>query len=354
MSSGSRTTIAPMLLAGDVGGTKTLLGLFSTGTPRPLATHTASFRTLDFPDLAALSREFLRQVGGDAARLDAACFGVAGPVKDRKATLTNVPWEVDADAISRQLPVPLADVINDLEALAWCVPVLEASEVGVLSAGAPDPNGGAALIAAGTGLGVALLPKLNGRYLPVPSEGGHADFAPRSDAEDRLRRALTREFGRAEIEHVLSGPGLFNIHRFMYPHTCEDLARGSGPGEMPALISQAALGGHCEPCRASLDMFVSAYGACAGNLALTALSTGGIFLGGGIAPRILPALRWPSFLESFFAKAPMEHLVRRTPVTVILNPSAGLIGAATCAMDALTRSGAPARPAPGPASPAVP
>jgi glucokinase len=168
--------------------------------------------------------------------------------------------------------------------------------------------------------------------MPAPSEGGHADFAARNDAEERLRRALTSEFGRAEIEQVLSGPGLFNIQRFVYPHTCADISGSTGPEDMPALISQAALEGRCPDCRASLEMFISAYGACAGNLALTALSTGGMFLGGGIAPRILPAFRWPVFLESFFAKAPLEHVVRRIPVAVILNPMAGLIGAATFAM----------------------
>lgn len=333
MSSRSRTTIALMLLAGDVGGTKTLVGLFSRGQPRPAAVHTASFRTLDFPDLASLSHEFLRQAHVAATDLEAACFGVAGPVKNRRARLTNVPWEVDADAICRQLPVARADVINDLEALAWCVPVLEASETAVLWQGDPDPNGGAALMAAGTGLGVALLPKVAGRFVPVASEGGHADFAARTDDEEKLRRALTQEFGRAEIEQVLSGPGLFNIHRFVHPHICADLSDAVEQDAMPALISHAALEGRCDQCRASLEMFVSAYGACAGNLALTALSTGGMLLGGGIAPRILPALRWPVFLESFFAKAPLDRMVRRTPVAVILNPMAGLIGAATFAME---------------------
>lgn len=332
MSSRSRTTIAWMLLAGDVGGTKTLVGLFSRGLPRPAAVHTASFRTLDFPDLASLSQAFLREARVDAGTLEGACFGVAGPVKDRRAKMTNVPWDVDADAIARQLPVPRTDVINDLEALAWCVPVLEPSELDVLSPVDPDPNGGAALIAAGTGLGIALLPKVAGRFVPVASEGGHADFAARTDDETTLQRALTREFGRAELEQVLSGPGLVNIHRFVHPHNCADVSRASGPAELPALISHAALEGSCADCRATLEMFVSAYGACAGNLALTALSTGGIFLGGGIAPHVLPALRWPAFLESFFAKAPMEGVVRRTPVSVILNPAAGLMGAAVFAM----------------------
>jgi glucokinase len=332
MSSGSRITIALMLLAGDVGATKTLLGLFSHGGPRPVAVHTASFRTLDFPDLTSLSLEFLRQADAGAKTLTAACFGVAGPVKDRRAAMTNVPWDVDADAMRDPLHARQIDLINDLEALAWCVPVLEPSEIEVLWRGERDPDGGAALIAAGSGLGTALLPKVDGRFVPQPSEGGHADFAARNDAEETLRRGLTSAFGRAEIEQVLSGPGLFNIHRFVHPHMCADLEGAKDQFEIPARISQAALEGRCGRCRASLEMFVSAYGACAGNLALTALTTGGIFVGGGIAPKILPALRWPAFLEAFFAKAPLDDVVRRIPVSVILNPMAGLIGAATFAM----------------------
>jgi glucokinase len=321
-----------MLLAGDLGATKTLMGVFSRARPRPVALHTASFRTLDFPDLISLSLEFLRQANVDVRTLTGACYGVAGPIKDRHATLTNVPWDVDADAMCRPLHVARTDLLNDLEALAWCVPVLEPSEIEVLSRGDRDPHGGAALIAAGTGLGTALLPKVNGRLVPVASEGGHADFAARTEEEDQLRRGLTRTFGRAEIEQVLSGPGLFNIHRFVYPHGCPALEGVTDQLAIPALISKAALDGSCDRCRASLEMFVSAYGACAGNLALTAMSTGGLFVGGGIAPRILPALRWPFFLESFFAKTPLDAVVRRIPVSVILNPMAGLIGAATFAM----------------------
>ena len=332
MSSRSRTTIALMLLAGDVGGTKTLMGLFSPARPRPAVVRTASFRTLDFPDLTSLSLEFLRQMDVSAPDLTGACFGVAGPVKDGRATLTNVPWSVDAEAMRGPLRVKRTDLLNDLEALAWGVPLAEPSELDLLSRGTRDPNGGAALIAAGTGLGVALLPKVNGRFVPVPSEGGHADFAARTEKEDQLRRALNAAFGRAEIEQVLSGPGLLNIHRFVHPHTCADVDQAKDPSEVPALISKAALEGRCEHCRASLEMFVSAYGACAGNLALTALATGGLFVGGGIAPKILPALHWPVFLESFFAKAPLDAVVRRIPVSVILNPLAGLIGAATFAM----------------------
>src|SRR4051812_33804780 len=166
MSSRSRTTIALMLLAGDVGGTKTLVGLFQRDNARAASVHTSSFRTLDFPDLTSLLRDFLGQARVDASTIEAACFGVAGPVEHQRAKLTNVPWEVDAGDIRRQLGIRRSDVINDLQALAWCVPVLEPSEVEIVWEGAADPAGGAALIAAGTGLGVALLPKVAGAFAP--------------------------------------------------------------------------------------------------------------------------------------------------------------------------------------------
>ena len=334
-----------MLLAGDVGATKTLIGLFAGGNDRPRAVHIESFRTLDFSDLAALVSEFLRRSGREAREIDGACFGVAGPVNDGRARLTNVPWIVDGEALCRQLPIGHTDVINDLEALAWSVAVLEPAEIEILSEGEPDSAGSAALIAAGTGLGVALLPRADGRFVPTPSEGGHVDFAPRTEREEVLRAALTREFGRADLEQVLSGPGLANIYRLVYSHECAATkghqqepraARGEGPprlmdADLPAVISRSALEGHCLECRRTLELFVSMYGAAAGNLALTALATGGIFVGGGIAPRILEALHWPVFLESFWSKAPLDRLMRRIPVKVILNPEAGLLGAATFA-----------------------
>ena len=320
-----------MLLAGDVGGTKTLIGLFAGGAPRPKAVQTESYRTQEFGDLTSLVSAFLRMCGSEAREIDGACFGVAGPVKDGCARLTNVPWMVDAEAICRQLSVPRTDVINDLEALAWSVPVLQGSEIDTLSEGEADVAGGVALIAAGTGLGMALLPKVAGRLVPAPSEGGHADFAARTKAEGILQEALTREFGRADLERVLSGPGLVNIYRYVYPHQCASVSTTAEAEELPALIADAALRDRCPECRRSLELFVSVYGAAAGNLALTALATGGLFLGGGIAPRIIEALHWPVFLEAFRSKAPLDALMRKIPVRVILNPEAGLVGAAAFA-----------------------
>jgi glucokinase len=320
-----------MLLAGDVGGTKTAMGLFSRGALRPEPHQIRSYRTTAFPNLGAVSRQFLSDIGSSPSDIEAASFGVAGPVDGARAELTNVPWVVDVEQLRRELSIPRAHLLNDLEALAWSVPVLTADEIEVLREGEEDPSGNAALIAAGTGLGVALLPNVGGRLVPRASEGGHADFAARTADEQALHHGLVRKYGRAEIEGVVSGPGLINIHRMLCSHQCETLTPFPPDHDLPAAISRAALEAHCPSCVKTLKVFVSAYGAAAGNLALTALSTRGIYLGGGIAPRILPAMRWPDFLDAFLAKAPMDALIARVPVRVILNDDAGLVGAATYA-----------------------
>ena len=320
-----------MLLAGDIGGTKTFMGLFARAALRPDVIDVRAYRTLDYADLGALSSRFLRDAGVSARDVEAASFGVAGPVRKGRAQLTNVPWLVDAEAVCRDLPIPRAHLLNDLEALAWSVPVLESDEVAVLREGEADPTGNAALIAAGTGLGIALLTNVQGRLVPRASEGGHADFAARNADEQALHNALALEYGRTDIERVVSGPGLANIHRILSDHQCATLTPLPPPTGLPAAISRAALEAGCPACIRTLEIFVSAYGAAAGNLALTVLSTAGLYLGGGIAPRILPALRWPMFTDAFLAKSPMDSLIDRIPVRIILNPEAGLLGAATYA-----------------------
>ena len=320
-----------MLLAGDVGGTKIFLGLFSRNGARPKAIEIRSYRTLDFPDLGAVSLHFLRETSTAPHDIEAAVFGVAGPITGTRAHLTNVPWIVDLDALRRDVAIPRAHLLNDLEALAWSVPVLTSDEIEVVHEGRPDAGGNVALIAAGTGLGIALLPNVDGRLVPRASEGGHVDFAPRNADEHALAESLNRDYGRVDIERVVSGPGLANIHRILHPHQCGTLTPMPPSHDLPAAISRAALEAGCPSCIRSLECFVSAYGASAGNLALTVLATGGVYLGGGIAPRILPALRWPCFLRSFLDKSPMDALISRVPVKVILNPRAGLLGAAAYA-----------------------
>jgi glucokinase len=320
-----------MLLAGDVGGTKTFLGLFARTASRPEPIEIHSYRTLDFEDLGAMLLQFIHETSTRPADIEVASIGVAGPVTGRRAQLTNVPWVVDLDTLRGEVAISRGFLLNDLEALAWSVPVLEPDEIEVLHEGERDPHGNVALIAAGTGLGIALLPNVGGRLAPRASEGGHVDFAPRNSDEQALFEALVREFGRVDVERIVSGPGLAHIHRILHPHHCATLTPAVSVDDQPAAITRAALEQGCPSCTRTLEVFVSAYGASAGNLALTVLATGGLYLGGGIAPRILPALRWPVFMQSFLAKSPMDALISRIPVKVILNPRAGLLGAATYA-----------------------
>jgi glucokinase len=319
-----------MLLAGDIGGTSTRLGLFDTSLPRPSRRAFRAFTTLDYPDLPTMIAAFLREQSLDGGAIDRACFGVAGPVLDDAAELTNVPWRVDAASVAAAFRLKRVHLLNDLKAMAYSVPVLDEAELSTLQQGEADPRGNVCLIAAGTGLGIALLHNADGRLIPSPSEGGHADFAARTEREIALLRDLTARFGRAEVERVVSGPGLANIHRVTHPARCPAVAALDDP-DAPAAITAAALAGRCAGCVEALDMFVEAYGAAGGNLVLGGVTTGGLYIGGGIAPKILPALQTGRFLSAFRAKAPFEDLLKQVPVKVILNDEAGLLGAAVFA-----------------------
>lgn len=336
----------PMLLAGDVGGTKTLLGLFAPSGERPSPVEVGEFVTLDYEGLEPMVREFLRARSVEPRAIQAACFGVAGAVTDQVARLTNVPWLVDGERVAATLGVDQTFILNDLEALALAVPVLEPDELAVLQQGLALPGGNAAVIAAGTGLGEALLHNVDGRFVPAASEGGHADFAARTPREMDLVLELTRVFGRVGVEHVISGPGIVNIYQFTHrtfgtgplltPNSIAPArlcaAVDDSPGlddvELPARITRAGFEARCPECVETLEIFVSAYGAEAGNLALRTVATAGVYVGGGIAPKILPVLESGPFLEAFRAKEPMAALVATIPVAVILNPDAGLLGAA--------------------------
>jgi glucokinase len=317
-----------MVLAGDVGGTKTRLGLFASTGGRPSSVTTREYPTLDFPNLIAMVEEF-RTAAGSTSRIDGACFGVAGPVLGRVGHLTNVPWRVDADRIAEAFGIPRVSIVNDLEAMAHAVPHLDSRELHTVQQGIRR-DGNIAVIAAGTGLGEALLHRVNRGYSPSPGEGGHADFAARNEREIAVLRDLTARFGRASVEHVLSGPGLQNLYRITHQRA------GSAHGDREdtpsaAAISQAALDGTCAACVEALEIFVDVYGAEAGNLALRSLATGGVFIGGGIAPKILPALTDGRFVRAFVAKPPHVPLLSAVPVHVIVNAHAGLLGAAVCA-----------------------
>lgn len=323
-----------MLLAGDIGGTKTLLGLFERDRERPRQLVVREYATLDFDGLDELTQVFLDDTGA-ASSIKTACFGVAGPVTGLVARLTNVPWLADLSFLADRLGDRSVRLLNDLEAMAHAVPVLEPDELAVLQDGEAVAGGNAAIIAAGTGLGEALLHNIEGRFVPSASEGGHADFAARTPRELALVEHLTAIYGRVDHDRVISGPGLVNIFGFTHGVTgtasavaCRVVGQGVEDAELPAAISASAVGGRCEQCAEALEMFVEAYGAEAGNLALRSMATAGVYVGGGIAPKILPALESGAFLEAFCGKPPLTDLLRTIPVSVILNPASGLLGAA--------------------------
>jgi glucokinase len=319
-----------MLLAGDIGGTKTLLGLFerSSARPRPVAVRT--FGTLDYDDLLSIIADFMADDAVAQTSIESACFGVAGPVIEEAAELVNVPWKVDARRVVARFKFAHLTLLNDLQALAYSVPVLTPSEVHVLQEGQPVAGGNMAVIAAGTGLGEAMLHFVNDRFIPSASEGGHADFSARTEREIVLLRELTDRYGRAEVESVLCGPGLVNVYRVTHDDRCEAAIDINDP-DAPAAISKAALERRCTDCEEALDIFVEAYGAESGNLALRVVATGGVYIGGGIAPKILPALTDGRFMRAFCAKPPLDALLEAMPVKVILNAEAGLLGAAVYA-----------------------
>ena len=316
-----------MILSGDVGGTKTLLGVFEPAASRPRLVTTASYVTNAYHSFTDILDEFDR-VAAQHGTIDAVVVGVAGPVIGGVSRLTNISWDISAAEIRTHRRIRHVELLNDLEAIANSVELLTGDEVAVLQPGVSRTDGNGAVIAAGTGLGQAYLHRVNGRMRPVPSEGGHADYAARTDREIEFVRMLREQCGRAEVEQVLSGPGLINLHRFTHRGGECDMLAGAASHELPARISQAGLTGRCQQCADALRMFVSAYGAEAGNLALRAVATSGLYVGGGIAPKILPALQTGTFMDAFVAKEPMRELLERVPVKVILNPEAGLIGAA--------------------------
>ncbi|HEY0555265.1 MAG TPA: glucokinase [Thermoanaerobaculia bacterium] len=323
-----------MILAGDVGGTKTNLGLFERQGEGLRLVRSDKFHSPDFPGLAAVIHAFL---GGDrGAAIEAACFGIPGPVMGNRASTPNLAWVVDGALLSASLGVERLVLINDLVATAEGIPLLEADELETLQEGSGEPAGNRVLLAAGTGLGMALLPRMGDRWVPVPSEGGHADYPARTEEEIDLLRHLRERFGRVSAERVLSGPGLFNIYGFLRdvrgvpetPQVREALGRGEEPAKV---IGEAALATGpegCGLCSRALDLFVAAYGALAGNLALLGTATGGVYLGGGIAPKILPRLKGGTFRQAFAAKGRFVPYLEKVPVRVILNDRAALLGAA--------------------------
>jgi glucokinase len=319
-----------MVLAGDVGGTSTRIGLYDSLAARPRPLVVREFETLKYGGLSAILEDFASDERVRYGDIESACFGVAGPVVGHSAKLTNVPWSLDARVVAADFQIATVSLLNDLEAMAYAVPLLQEQELHTLQQGEAPGSGNIALIAAGTGLGEALLHNVQGRFIPSASESGHADFAARTEVEIAIVRDLTTRLGRAEIEAVVSGMGLMNIYRTAHAgiRPCSaGIADLKNPGA-PAMVSTAALEQRCPGCVETLRIFVEAYGAEAGNLALRSLAIGGVYIGGGIAPKILPALTDGRFMRAFLSKGPFEAMLRRIPVHVILEPQAGLLGAA--------------------------
>lgn len=321
-----------MILAGDVGGTKTLLGLFEPQATRPAPALTRSYTTTEYASLSEMIGAFMSEARVQPKTMRTAAFGVAGPVLGSRASLTNVPFTIDADDVADRFGVPRVSLLNDLEAMAYAVPVLTGDELRPLQAGTPVAGGNMGLLAAGTGLGAAILHNVNGRFIPSPTEAGHTDWAARTERDVAVLALLVRRYGRAEVEDVVAGRGLPNLHRATHADGC---AAGIDPDspDAPAALTTAALEGRCARCAEALEIFVDAYGAVAGNIALLSMATAGLFIGGGIAPKILPALTDGRFLRAFLDKGAMRGLVERMPVHIILNADAGLLGAAVRAAD---------------------
>ena len=327
------------ILAGDIGGTHTRLGIFAENNGRQTCLAEKIYPSRDYPGLAAIATAFAAE---HRLPVEGACFAIAGPVRDGRANPPNLPWQVDAAELKAALKIAQVRLINDLEANAWGVAALEAADLAVLNTGVPAADGNAAVISAGTGLGEAGMFWDGSGLRPYACEGGHVDFAPRDDIEIELLRYLRGRFERVSYERVLSGPGLCNIYRFLRD-TGKDkesapIATAMAHEDPAAVIAQAALDGSCGLCLHALELFVSIYGAEAGNLALKTMATQGIYLGGGIAPKIIEKLKTPAFLAAFSAKGRMRPLLEAIPISVILNQATALLGAARYAAVADPRS----------------
>lgn len=318
-----------MILAGDIGGTKVNLALFNRLEKGYHSIRSASYHSAKYGGLDKIIAEFL---AAGSEKPSQACFGIAGPVIDREVHTTNLPWIIRAADLEQKFDIPVVHLLNDLEANAHGIFTLEDSDFLVLQAGSLDATGNAAVIAAGTGLGEAGLFWDGKKHRPFACEGGHSDFSPRNDVDIALLVHLLKKYPAAGWEHLLSGQGLVRIHEFLREHTgipapawLEQEAREEDPA---AAISRAGLEGKDAVCVQAVDLFAKYYAAEAGNLALKIMATGGVYIGGGIAPKMLPALQRVDFSFHFCDKPPMEKLLRKIPIKVILNDKTALLGAA--------------------------
>jgi len=320
-----------MILAGDVGGTKVNLALYDFIDGNLKHTRDKQYPAKEYSGLEEIVKEFIV-----SEKVTAACFGVPGPVRDGRLRLTNLPWTLDSRELAADLKIDYVFLINDLQANGYGIAELGADQIFTLSEGDPRQLGNRALISAGTGLGESFMIWDGRDYVPYPSEGGHADFAPRNEDEIDLLRFLKQKYnGRTSTERVVSGPGLTNCYEFLREvRGVEEpawLAERIANEDPNAVITEVAIAAKSEICEKALDMFVSAYGAEAGNLALKILSVGGLYVGGGIVPRILEKLKDGTFMKDFTDKGRLSQLLVNTPVRVILESKTALMGAAAYA-----------------------
>jgi glucokinase len=320
-----------MLLAGDIGGTKTAIGIFSLDKGPHTALAESEFHSMDYPSLESIANEFLAKTG---LKVDRACFGVAGPVLAGRAKITNLPWVVDQTVIAKELNLKAVHLLNDLEAIACAVPGLRPEDVDALSAGQPVEHANIAVFAPGTGLGEAFLTWDRNQYRSHGSEGGHADFAPVDDLQIRLLQYMRQRFDHVSYEHVCSGVGIPHLYDFFRdsektPEKPETTERIAMAGDRTKAIIQAALDPADPSPRAAgaIDTVVSIMGSEAGNLALKVLGVGGVYLGGGIATHLQPVLKTPRFLQSFRRKGRFAEVMTRIPVHLMIS-KVGIAGAA--------------------------
>jgi len=321
-----------MILAGDIGGTHSRLAFFDVSNGALRLVSASVFPSREYRGLDEIVSQF---VSDSHLHPEAACFGIAGPVRNGRVETSNLPWIVESKKLASELKLETTLLINDLEASAWGIATLQAKDIVPLNPGKTNATGNQGVIAAGTGLGEAGLYWDGSEHRIFACEGGHADFAPRTELETELLHYLVARFGHVSYERVLSGPGLVNVFHFLrdtghgtQPQwLCEEMAKG----DAAAAISRGAIEGRCGLCEQALDLMVSVYGAEAGNLALKLMATGGIYLAGGIAPQILPKLSGQLFLQAFGSKGRMQPLLESIPVSVITNDRTALQGAARCA-----------------------
>jgi glucokinase len=322
------------VLAGDIGGTKTAIATVDIDREKCQVRRLVRYPSADYPGLEEIVEEFLAD---EKARPRAAGFGVAGPVRDGVAKITKLPWRLEVRHLARRTRIPRIALVNDFQAAARGLSYLRPHQLATLKAGRGEPGATVAILGAGTGLGQAGIVRAGGRIVVVASEGGHVDFGPRNAAEDGLVRFLRKRFGRATRDRILSGGGLALIYEYLKvaraaPESAP-VAAALQQEDPAAVVSRFALARKDRLCRLALEMFVSIYGSEAGNLALQYRATGGVYVGGGIAPRILPELKRPAFRRAFGAKPPMLDLLSRIPVRAVLDWRLGLFGAAASVIE---------------------